>query len=214
MTGYLARVAARTVGEAASARPRLPDAPGLHEPALPAGLETLDVEAAPPARADQPRREPGRPEPPRRRTRGPAVALAVPADARGTPDHTVASPESPSPETPDGPATSEPSRKAPPPPVVALVSADPPAARDPVPSRATTPGPIARAAPVAPAPAARGATATAVASRDEEPRVRVHIGRLEVRATLEQPAPERRQPGEPRAPELSLSDYLRGRRGR
>jgi hypothetical protein len=45
-----------------------------------------------------------------------------------------------------------------------------------------------------------------------EPPVRVHIGRLEVRANLEQPAskPERREPARPQG--QTLSDYLRGRR--
>jgi hypothetical protein len=59
----------------------------------------------------------------------------------------------------------------------------------------------------APAPAA-----VVVAAREEPPPVRVHIGRLEVRANLQEaprPAPV------PQAAELeglSLSDYLRGRR--
>ena len=46
----------------------------------------------------------------------------------------------------------------------------------------------------------------------DEPPVRVHIGRLEVRANLEQPAPKpvRREP--PRQEGVSLADYLRGRR--
>lgn len=46
----------------------------------------------------------------------------------------------------------------------------------------------------------------------EEPAVRVHIGRLEVRANLEQPAskPRRREPERSQGP--TLSDYLRGRR--
>ena len=46
----------------------------------------------------------------------------------------------------------------------------------------------------------------------EPPPVRVHIGRLEVRANVqEQPRPA--PPPQPAEPEgLSLSDYLRGRR--
>jgi len=46
----------------------------------------------------------------------------------------------------------------------------------------------------------------------DEPPVRVHIGRLEVRANLEQPPPKpaRRQPERPQG--QALSDYLRGRR--
>jgi hypothetical protein len=44
-----------------------------------------------------------------------------------------------------------------------------------------------------------------------EPPVRVHIGRLEVRANLEQPQRQRprREPERPQG--LTLSDYLRGR---
>jgi len=46
----------------------------------------------------------------------------------------------------------------------------------------------------------------------DEPPVRVHIGRLEVRANLEQPArrPERREPQKQQG--TTLSDYLRGKR--
>jgi hypothetical protein len=61
-----------------------------------------------------------------------------------------------------------------------------------------------------PVPAPAAATASA---REEPPPVRVHIGRLEVRANLHEP-PRREPRPEPREPEgLSLSDYLRGRRG-
>jgi hypothetical protein len=46
------------------------------------------------------------------------------------------------------------------------------------------------------------------------PSVRVHIGRLEVRANVQQAPPQPQPPrrAEPRAQELSLSDYLRGKR--
>jgi hypothetical protein len=63
------------------------------------------------------------------------------------------------------------------------------------------------------APAGPPAPAAAAAARDEPPPVRVHIGRLEVRASLEE-APRRQPLAAPRQPDgLSLSDYLRGRRG-
>jgi len=80
--------------------------------------------------------------------------------------------------------------------------------------------PVAVAAPVLAAPIARRVVesrlervhtvSTTVAA--DEPPVRVHIGRLEVRANLEQPAPtpRRREPQRPQGP--TLSDYLRGRR--
>lgn len=46
------------------------------------------------------------------------------------------------------------------------------------------------------------------AAAEERPEVRVHIGRLEVRANLQPAPPPRRREPEP-APELSLTDYLR-----
>jgi hypothetical protein len=47
----------------------------------------------------------------------------------------------------------------------------------------------------------------------ERPIVRVHIGRLEIRATLPEPQPSRPAPIREAAPEtLSLSKYLRGSR--
>ncbi len=53
----------------------------------------------------------------------------------------------------------------------------------------------------------------AIAAADEPP-VRVHIGRLEVRANLEQPSPKPKSRQERAAAEgLSLSEYLRGRKG-
>jgi len=69
----------------------------------------------------------------------------------------------------------------------------------------------APAAAFAPPPASR-APARAAAHADE-PAVRVHIGRLEVRANLQQP-PAQHTPrtAPPAAPGLSLGDYLRGRR--
>jgi hypothetical protein len=58
------------------------------------------------------------------------------------------------------------------------------------------------------------APAAVTTAREEPPPVRVHIGRLEVRANLqEQPRPApvlQPQPAEPEG--LSLSDYLRGKR--
>jgi hypothetical protein len=52
--------------------------------------------------------------------------------------------------------------------------------------------------------------ATAIV-REEPPAVRVHIGRLEVRANLQEPAPRQPRRDDPRSPGRSLADYLRGR---
>jgi hypothetical protein len=79
--------------------------------------------------------------------------------------------------------------------------------------------PVAAAVPVPAAPIVRRVvesrlerTHTVSTIAADEPPVRVHIGRLEVRANLEQPAPKppRREPERPQSP--TLSDYLRGRR--
>jgi hypothetical protein len=78
------------------------------------------------------------------------------------------------------------------------------------PATARQVAPLARATPVVPT-SVTAAAATARAAPDDQPTVRVHIGRLEVRANLEQPAPKPQRRQEPRTPELSLSDYLRGR---
>jgi hypothetical protein len=54
--------------------------------------------------------------------------------------------------------------------------------------------------------------ADAAAASAESPAVRVHIGRLEVRANLQEQPRRPERPPAPRPQELSLSDYLRGRR--
>ena len=103
--------------------------------------------------------------------------------------------------------------KAPPPPAAAAEPREPEVA--PAPSV-----PVAAATPVVAAPIVRRVlesrlerlhtVSTTVAA--DEPPVRVHIGRLEVRANLEQPArrPERREPQKQQG--TTLSDYLRGKR--
>jgi len=81
--------------------------------------------------------------------------------------------------------------------------------------------PVSAAAPVVPATPATvdfrfpepAEPAAPAVVRDEPRAVRVHIGRLEVRANLQE-APQQPQRGTRQAPPegLSLSDYLRGRR--
>jgi hypothetical protein len=78
---------------------------------------------------------------------------------------------------------------------------------------AVSAAPQIRAAPVRPNPAALEAAARAdLRSPGAEPAVRVHIGRLEVRAIVAEPP--RPQPKRERVDResLSLADYLRGRR--
>ena len=85
--------------------------------------------------------------------------------------------------------------------------------------RAPAPAEIVRAAPVAAAARApmrvveQSATRATASAAAAEPPVRVHIGRLEVRANLEQPpAPPQASAKTAASEGLSLSEYLRGRR--
>jgi hypothetical protein len=211
MTDFLGRIAARAVGAAAVAQPRLP---GLFEPPGAAGGTTLEVVEEevvlrPPR---SPRSEDtAAPEP----SPAPALSPAVPAP----------------PATERGEQLTE-ILAGQPPELAASASepAAPPAAalreREPVHAEAVT---VAAAAPeVASAPRAAVAAvpltraqpaadarepAPSVATRAEEPPpVHVHIGRLEVRANVPEPPRERprREPSRPEA--LSLADYLRGKR--
>jgi hypothetical protein len=212
--GFLGRVASRAVGEATAARPRLAAPFGPREAVAPVGLEMLDLEAAGPAsgltrrvaaaasssgaspveRIVEPRELDASPgQPPRREVaRLPlrtAAKEAVPA-AMSTSEN----------ERRDiGP---RPKRGTSEPPSVAEVETEPVAAV-----------PLARATPVAPAPVAHATVPVSVAA-EEQPAVRVHIGRLEVRANLEQPLQQPHQRRESRRNELTLSDYLRGRQAR
>jgi hypothetical protein len=211
--GFLGRVAARAVGEATVARPRLADPFGLHEAEVPVGLEVArrGVVVSPPDRVDGPRplgvaratsrsgqqvTAPAAERPTRREGLAESVErLGVSPTRKAEP---VTSTRMPSPDA-------EPEELAP-----APSPSSPPTAS---PATALPVAPLARATPVVPAPVSPGAAAVRVAA--EEPAVRVHIGRLEVRANLEQPAPQARRRGESRrTPELSLSDYLRGRQAR
>ncbi len=81
-----------------------------------------------------------------------------------------------------------------------------------VPATAFT-GKMALAQPVPNEPAWRAESALERARTDDEPAVHVHIGRLDVRANLEQRAtPRTLEPAAKPEPDLSLSAYLRGER--
>lgn len=212
--GFLGRVASRGVGEATAARPRLADPFGPREAVAPVGLEMLDLEAAPVSG-------------PTRRVEAVAATAGVPPSERGGEPPELEVPSF----LPRGPEVARP-------PWVTPAKAAAPAAASrsenerhdvvPRPRRGTTEppsaaqvenepvaaAPLARATPVAPAPVASAAAAVLPVAAEQQPAVRVHIGRLEVRANLEQPLKQPQQRRESRRSELTLSDYLRGRQAR
>lgn len=208
MSDLLGRLAARAVGAPALAQPRLPVS---HAGPAAAGIEIVDeqvvVPGAPPRALARPPGEPGWAEPHRVSEAAPVPAAPVEA----TPTVRIAVP-------PAAPAAEAPRRARPLPalePVSAVPTAAEPDARpaEPRTAVAVTAVPATPAVPVLAAPALAPAPAAAAAARDEPPPVRVHIGRLEVRASLDE-APRSQPLTQPREPEgLSLSDYLRGRRG-
>jgi hypothetical protein len=221
MTDFLARLAARAVGEEdAVARPRLP---ARFEAAAPpaSGAELPIVEddvAADPGRATD-RQE----------------AVDRPTSSETPPAGTEHAGEPPRPVSPNEEVPSRPDARRPPDrtrvdpdALVARAAAPPPARRTPDVTgdpRAPAVTPATPAAPVVPAAAARPAPFEVAAPPmrsasppldDTSPTVRIHIGRLEVRANLVDPAPPRsraRDQDDAREPaRLSLSDYLRGER--
>jgi len=198
VSDFLSRLAARAVGEA----------PRTRAPSAERGTAASRATAAelPVARAT-----PSAPE-----VRAEPAELRVEAEPRATP-----------PPAREGVAAEGPSEPIAP--VTATVLRDAAAARpvvepnDPTPEsvavRAGEPVPVVVATPVPATPSIerhvesrlqRVHTLETVTA--DEPPVRVHIGRLEVRANLEQPPRQqpKRRPERPQAE--TLSDYLRGRR--
>lgn len=211
MSDFIGRVAARAAGERAAALPRVPSLFESQGTSSDPELEVIEQEVVAPA--PSPRRTPAvvKASPPGQdvEPRGPSIAEgAVSAEIDA----------SPAPEPPEqfAPASPAPARREQP--ARAPVDAPPGQARL-RPGRETHAPVIAVASPsVTPAVrAVRGARAPdmpppAPAAVAEQPAVRVHIGRLEVRANLQEPARQQPRP-EPRRPlELSLGDYLRGKR--
>ena len=99
-------------------------------------------------------------------------------------------------------------------------AAERPAVRAPgeleTPQRAAEPATALPVPTVAASPIEAPQTVSPVAplARDDAPPVRVHIGRLEIRANVQEPPrPQPARHESRRAEELSLGDYLRGRRG-
>lgn len=218
MSGYLQRLAARSLGApaTASALPRLParfESPGGGD----AGLEVVDAEltvrGAPQATnvqggsrpSDRPRATADSAAPAPRARRSSAGARATAALPPATPPKHAAPAARPQSRAaaPDVPGRA-------PAPVPAQ-----PAAVEVVTASAAVPVaavPVAQSRPPLAAP--RGEPRAAAGAAPEAPVVRVHIGRLEVRANL-QPAPAVAPAAaapEPRREELALSAYLRGER--
>lgn len=207
MSDFIARVAARAVGERAAVSPRVPAleaaAPGLEvideEVVVPAGDRTLAGAPAPLSPAQLP-------------TRFAAPRPPLPLESATTPHPSDArfDQPSPEPEPPPRPArrVNDPARER------TTQPAAPPRTRHERRALAEValPSPMPRPALRMFSSAAARAVPAPVAAPAEPPAVRVHIGRLEVRANLhEQPQRTERAPA-PRPSELSLSDYLRGRR--
>jgi hypothetical protein len=226
VTDFVSRVAARAVGASAAAQPRLA---GLFEPAGTAGDATLElVEEQVVAPASRPRREgaapaagraphPGREGAPARDDRRRASAQSgdgPAAQPSQRPEPSATPVESRPPERLDLVAQSN---YVPTP--AALQARPPEPARDPVPvprgERGRQP-PVVVAAPLTPARAAvlreTAPPPAPAAPHSAEPPVRVHIGRLEVRANVQPPPPERPRRESHRPEGLSLADYLRGKR--
>ena len=224
MSGFLARVAARAVGEAPLAGPRLPTVFERAQ-ATPAegGLEGVDAEvsAGPLSRGETPPSaalpRPGRTSP---TPASDADPIAAPARRR---ESAAPEPEAPAahalvpravePLPEIAPATGDISVKP-------LAEASHAVARpDPVARAVPAAAAVAAVAAVPVAPAVLGFRARPAPSQEavrsglaEPPTVRVHIGRLEVRANLQEAPPPRPRRAETAPPGPSLADYLRGHR--
>jgi hypothetical protein len=224
MSGYLQRLAARSVGSPglASALPRLParfEQPALAGLGLEVADERLTSHGAPAAPASH---AAGNPRSVGRRL-DPGSALRRPGERRPT-DTPASAPRravvAASPAT-TAPVAGEPAAGA-----AATGALDPAAAVGSSPPTAAIAEPAPSAEPVARVtaqPAGRARAPLAAERRDaraaqqaasQPPVVRVHIGRLEVRANV-QPAPAAApaaaDPG-PAREQLALSAYLRGER--
>jgi len=221
MSDFLSRVAARAVGRAPAAQPRLP---ALFDPSPGAELELVGEgtpeRTAVPAPPTDPRRRsslaaagPTDPGSPVERRPAPAAIPAAATQDADLPDATAKRPpsavETRIPDERDRAVGPPPEREP-----AAIVPA--PRSAEPVPAQAAV-----AAEPASPAALEAGShgavSSPATAVGDPSPSMRVHIGRLEVRANLQPAAPmppaapQRRRPDQPQG--LSLTDYLRGKRG-
>ena len=201
MSDFISRIAARAVGMPPVARPRLPtffahaaaadDAEGMQEGVVAPAAPRVQ------AQAEAPRHEP-RSEP------KPDVESPTP----GSPEeHIEVAPQ----VSRDSVLVRERStiheRE-----IAEVVHVEPPqeARHELIPQAGATVA--VQATPVVLEPERAAAVPAPGARAEDVPSVRVHIGRLEVRANIQQAPPQLPRRAEPRTQELSLSDYLRGKR--
>jgi len=218
VSDLLTRLAARAVGVPPLAAPR-PATPFEREPQGDLLELVAEVPARPQVQAPMPGARPAPPAPGGERSRDERVrGEAAAAPGRGEPP---AASEAGAERTPSVVREDlwSPSSAAPEPELEAVLPAwaargegltpahgeDVPAPAAPA-ATAVVAVPATRPASAAAPPAPPGELAPAA---PEAPAVRVHIGRLEVRANLEQPRSEPTRRSESLEPALSLSDYLR-----
>ena len=212
MSDFLSRIAARAVGEAPRARPRLPgplERSGS-ETGSDVGLEVVDEHVVATASSPTPAAAaPRSATPARDRELAPPSALGGLGGANLV-HHT----EVPSAHEEARVEASEPATRAMPsarsPEIVAVqseVDVSPPVPVVAVAPTVVPATPLPRAGPTPAAP-----TAAVMVERDDAAVVRVHIGRLDVRANLQEAPKRPPRRAETRPEGLSLSDYLRGRR--
>jgi hypothetical protein len=197
VSDFLSRLAARAVRDVPRVTPAVPEAAhGDSRAAQPEVPVARALPTAPEVRAEAPEvrvePEPGRERPPRPQTE--RVAAHASTAATTNPLRSAATHLPPPPDREPGETSPEPVVPREP---VAVVTAVPIPAAPTIERRVES-------------RIQRMHTVETVAA--DEPPVRVHIGRLEVRANLEQPprSQPRREPARP--PGQTLSDYLRGRR--
>jgi hypothetical protein len=204
VSDFLGRIAARAVGQATVAQPRVRALFAELEPAsAESRLEVVKTEA--PNAAAVPN---GVPETPRTespaRTSSPESEVA--ARVRSQPRPSIAN-------VAEAVAGSDALRR----------SDDPPARLEPEIAdaapidadigRETPAAAVTAALPILAVPASPASPEAVQVTREEPPPVvRVHIGRLEVRANVQEPRSPAAHRESPRPQELSLADYLRGRR--
>jgi hypothetical protein len=218
MSAFLARLAARAVGQVPVAQPRVPS---LFEAASPHAVEVTDDEVA------------VGPQSATARSTAPTSAVSPTDNAMSTTVASAASSRTPAQAIRDpamqgmepvrsGQRQDAAARPGPRPP--RTVVSDQVAPEDGPGALPSDPAPVPRTSLFV--PAGPLSTATPVASHSvnevirtssapEPPAVRVHIGRLEIRANLPEAAPVRppaRQVREESSSVLSLADYLRGAR--